>query len=430
MIANLLRSLMMIFVAATGVATAIADDKLSGSTIKVVQGGESHLPADKCRKMIVGPGVNQPDPFPGYNGMVGWSCPVRLHDGTMYITFSAGYWHGSPPTPLTDEYIRHLTKAGLPLDLEAPRGGRAMITVSKDNGMTWSQPKALIDTPYDDRHPSVRELSDGTLICSFYTFSGPLVGSREVDPSKGLRVGFIRSFDGGKTWEQQPRRLPPVFMSEALGNNAPVVKLADGSILQVTHAYPKLNREGKTVVGVFRSSDGGTTWEYLSRIEADHKLFEPAIGRLRNGTLIVVVGSDRGLISWSVDDGLTWTEPTPLFSKFHFFAPSLVTLSDGTLLCIFGARNKNGNLQATFSTDGGQTWIAPSQDHGFRIDQTYGYSESCLMPDDSVYLTYLDDGGHSRKGAENNAIWSLRLRVRDDRSGIELLPVHGQNIRQ
>ena len=45
--------------------------------------------------MIVGPGVNQPDPFPGYTGMVGWSCPVRLRNGTMFVTFSAGYWHGS-----------------------------------------------------------------------------------------------------------------------------------------------------------------------------------------------------------------------------------------------------------------------------------------------------------------------------------------------
>lgn len=426
MIAKFWISTMLMFLIATSLTTAHAENKLPEVTIKVVQGGESHLSADKCRKMIVGPGVNQPDPFPGYNGMVGWSCPVRLRDGTMYVTFSAGYWHGSPPTPLTEQYIQYLTKAGLPLDLEAPRGGQAMITISQNNGVTWSKPTTLIDTPYDDRHPSVRELSDGTLLCSFYTFPGPLVGSPKVDPSKGLRVGVIRSFDSGETWEQQPRRLPPVFMSESPGNNAPIVELADGSILQVTHAFPKLDRGGKAVVGVFRSSDSGTTWEYLSRIEADHGLFEPAIGLLKNGTLVVVVGSDRSMISWSLDDGRTWSKLVPLFSKFHFFSPSFTTLSDGTLLCIFGARNRNGHLQATFSTDGGRTWVAPSQEYGFRIDQTYGYSESCLMPDGSVYLTYLDDGGHSRKGAENNAIWSLRLRVRDDHSGIELLPVDNQ----
>ena len=65
--------------------------------VSVVDGGESDLPAEKCRKMIVGPGVNQPDPFPGYGGFVGWESPVRLRDGTMYVSFSAGYWHASPP---------------------------------------------------------------------------------------------------------------------------------------------------------------------------------------------------------------------------------------------------------------------------------------------------------------------------------------------
>ena len=73
--------------------------------VKVMPAGESHLLASKCRKMIVGPGVNQPDPFPGYAGFVGWECPVRLRDGTMYVTFNAGYWHGSAPTPLNDETI-------------------------------------------------------------------------------------------------------------------------------------------------------------------------------------------------------------------------------------------------------------------------------------------------------------------------------------
>ncbi|HUT30131.1 MAG TPA: hypothetical protein VMX13_10095 [Sedimentisphaerales bacterium] len=32
-------------------------------------------------------------------------------------------------------------------------------------------------------------------------------------------------------------------------------------------------------------------------------------------------------------------------------------------------------------------------------------------------------GGHSPRDAKNNMIWSVRLRVRSDRSGIELLPV-------
>ena len=41
---------------------------------------------------------------------------------------------------------------GLPADIVAPTGGRAMIIRSTDQGKTWSKPVTLIDTPDDDRH--------------------------------------------------------------------------------------------------------------------------------------------------------------------------------------------------------------------------------------------------------------------------------------
>ena len=78
---------------------AVGGEKPERPTVKVVEGGESHLPSAKCRKVIVGPELNQPDPFPGYTGFVGFETPVRLRNGTMYCTFNAGYWHASPPTP-------------------------------------------------------------------------------------------------------------------------------------------------------------------------------------------------------------------------------------------------------------------------------------------------------------------------------------------
>lgn len=69
-------------------------------TVKVVEGGGSRRSFADCRRMLVGPGVNQPDPHPGYAGFVGWQCPVRLRNGTWLVGFSTGYWHASPPTPL------------------------------------------------------------------------------------------------------------------------------------------------------------------------------------------------------------------------------------------------------------------------------------------------------------------------------------------
>ena len=379
------------------------------------------------RTCIVGPGINQPDPFSGYTGMVGWSCPVRLRDGTMYVSFSAGYWHGSPPTPnrYAEEYLQTMIKAGMPTDVDAPMGGRAMISKSMDNGVTWSKPHTLIDTPYDDRHPSIRELSDGTLLCTFYTYPGDLTGSRDLDASKGLRVGFIHSFDRGRTWEQTVHRLPPVYLSESPGHNAPVAELTDGSVLQVVHGWYEPHRQGRSVIGVFRSTDRGARWEFLSEIGADHPLCEPEIALLRDGRLMVIA-RDEGDVSWSADGGRTWTPPATF--GFRMYAPALCVMDDGTILCTFGSHAKPGGLRAIFSTDGGHTWIAPSNTNGFLVDRTYGYSQSCLMPGRTAYLTYLHSGGHKREDAENNRIWSVRVRVRDDRSGIDLLPVGGNAV--
>ena len=39
--------------------------------VKVVADGESAAKAADCRRMLVGPGVNQPDPHSGYTGFVG-----------------------------------------------------------------------------------------------------------------------------------------------------------------------------------------------------------------------------------------------------------------------------------------------------------------------------------------------------------------------
>lgn len=390
--------------------------------VKAMPAGESHLPANKCRKMIVGPSINQPDPFPGYAGFVGWECPVRLRDGTMYVTFNAGYWHGSAPTPLNGKTIGLLKQYGMRTDVEAPTGGRAMICKSTDGGVTWSRPETLLDTPCDDRHPAASQLSSGTLVCSLFTWPGREVPATVMDPSKGCRVGVIRSFDGGETWEQEPHRLPPVFTTEA--TDGPPLELPDGAVLLDAYGH-ELHPErpetelGRSVIAIFRSQDEGATWALLAKIVADHDQFEPSTARLHDGTLVVITRPE-GAITWSKDQGRTWTAPATF--GMRMVAPTLQVLPDGTLVCHYGCSN-HGGLRAMFSTDGGHTWIGAAENRGFLIDNTYGYSRSCLMHDGSLYLAYIATGGAHPKDAANNAIWSIRLKVRDDDSGIELLPV-------
>jgi hypothetical protein len=98
-------------------------------------------------------------------------------------------------------------------------------------------------------------------------------------------------------------------------------------------------------------------------------------------------------------------------------------LRDGTLVCLHGSYAPGwSGLRMIFSTDGGKTWIAPAKDHGFLIDHSYGYGKPMELPDGSLYIVYIATGGHTADNAKHNGIHCIRVRVRPDHSGIDLLP--------
>lgn len=379
-------------------------------SVKVVPDGESITRPDFCRGTLVGPGINQPDPFPGYTGFVGWESPALLHSGELLVGFNAGYWHFSPPTPYTakseaDGYIA----GGMPTNIDAPRGGRAMLIRSGDAGRTWSKPLTIADTPWDDRHPSLLELPSGVILCSF--FKGTF-GDYKTNKDVGFRSMVTRSHDGGYTWEEA-RPIPSPFLADE--TDGPMVLAKDGSVYMVI--------DGDTAtegwqIGVFRSTDEGNTWQLLSTVKADHDLYEPSIAELPDGKMVIVARAEGDLF-WSSDKGKTWTKPAKI--GMRLFAPSLIVLKDGTLFCLHGSYGAGG-LRATFSRDGGRTWIAPAADHGFLVDNSYGYGKGVQLSDGSIFITYLSSGGHTGQAAATNSVWSIRMRIRSDFSGIDLLP--------
>lgn len=382
--------------------------------------GESPTRAADCRKVLAGSGVNEPDPFPGYAGFVGWECPALLPDGELLVSFSAGYWHDSPPTPwlLSDEKRRLYRELGCPTDVDAPRGGRAMLIRSRDGGRTWSRPETLIDTAQDDRSPAICCLRDGTLVCSLFTSSSAPAAVQKERPDVATHTGILRSSDGGHTWGPL-QRLPESFVYDA--TDGPPLELSDGVLL--LPVYGSVLAEDTPRVwsqGIFRSQDNGATWALAGSISAPYELTESSIAELPDGRLVLVARS-LGVISWSHDRGAAWTPPVAF--GIGMVDPGLFVLRDGTLVCIYGsyAEGRRG-LRAILSRDGGETWVGAGETHGFLIDDTYGYARGVELPDGSVYIAYIKSGGHRAEDARTNAVLAVRMRVRDDGVGIELLP--------
>ncbi len=395
-----------------------AERRAQRPVVKVVAGGESKAKPEDCTTTLVGPGINQPEPFPGYSGFAGWVSPIRLKNGDVLVGFSAGYWHASPPTPLrySPKTIAGYSKIGMPNDVQAPRGGRAMIMRSTDGGKTWSRPVTMLDTPDDDRHPAFVQLADGTLVCSLFTYPGADAADHVGHPELAHRTAIIRSFDRGRTWENKIIRLPSPFLADE--TDGPMVLRKDGSVLLTANGSPKAGGPGQA--GVFVSHDRGATWNLLSTIKADHDLDEANAAQLLDGRL-VLVARPEGDISWSLDEGRTWTDPVTF--GIRLFAPSLYVLRDGTLVCLHGSYAPgHGGLRLIFSTDGGHTWVAPAKDHGFLVDKCYGYGKATELPDGSLLVIDQDTGGHSAANAKNMSLRCLRVRIRGDHSGIDLLP--------
>lgn len=417
---RLLASLVFIAAMLSGPQPGITSEAPRPPEVRIVSGGESSVPPADCHAVLVGPGVNAPDPFPGYGGFVGWESPVRLRNGDWLVGFNAGYWHASAPTPLrfSPKTLEEYHRLGLPRDIVAPTGGRALVMRSTDQGRTWSRPQTLIDTPADDRHPAFVELKDGTLLASFFTYSGePEGGDWARDPSLAVRVLFVRSFDGGRTWEKKPRLLKtPLLYDETDG---PLLRLGDDSVMvAINGREPGASTDAAAFL---RSTNRGRTWKLRGMVRAKgHDLQEVTVAELPDHRL-VMMARPEGDIAWSSDGGRTWTEPVTF--GMRMFAPSLYVLKDGTLVCLHGSYAPgHGGLRVIFSTDGGRSWIAPAKDHGFLVDQAYGYGKAMELSDGSFFVTYLATGGHRTGDAQSNSIRCLRFRVRADRSGIDLLP--------
>jgi hypothetical protein len=133
--------------------------------VKIVQNGESSNSRDVCRGIIVGPNINQPAPFPGYRGFVGWESPIRLKNGEWLVGFNTGYWHASAPTPLNYS----------PKMLD---GGQTWIAPALDHGF-------LVDNAYG--YGKAMELEDGSLFIVYIA-----TGGRRAEDARNNAIRAVR----------------------------------------------------------------------------------------------------------------------------------------------------------------------------------------------------------------------------------------------
>lgn len=312
---------------------------------------------------------------------------VRLANGDILVVFYAGDGHVTYPSDLY------------------PSAGRICMVRSTDNGKTWSTPQTIYDDVADNRDPHISQMSDGTVVLTFFntefgdvierenSSSTPIHYKSEHRERKSGGVWFLRSFDNGVTWEETAQRLNVGEYNHAC--SAPMRELPDG-----TWVYPAYHQGADEAWGtVFHSTDKGATWGEPVFIGHGSGIYLPAetdVINLKDGSMLAALrGSikheDLMHFSISKDGGKTWSPVQD--SGFQGHAPHFLRLSNDAIVMTYRAFRDDAEYSTGYtgfriSFDEGKTWQGP-----YLVDEFWGaYAATVELDDNTLLISYYEEG--------------------------------------
>ena len=249
---------------------------------------------------------------------------------------------------------------------------------SLDDGLTWSNPIALIRDGggfFNDKDAITADPIDADLVYA--------VWDRLVAGDNGGPAYFARSLDGGANWEPARPIYDPGPTSQTISNV--VVVLPTGTLVDMFVQIDFAGGTSSARIAVVRSFDKGVTWSAPITVSdlrsvgtSDPQTGNPVrdasiipqIAVAPNGDLHVVWQDSRFsagardaiAIAHSIDDGATWTAPARVSANIDVaaFDPAVHVRDDGVIGVTYYDFRSDTNA-ATLLTD---YWLARSADGG------------------------------------------------------------------
>ena len=183
--------------------------------------------------------------------------------------------------------------------------GRISMVRSLDSGRTWSPPRVIVDTPLDDRDPSLTVTRKGRLLLTYF--------ARDSDTGRSAGVFMLRSDDNGATWSP-PSRIQTRLTDVATSSK--IIETPDGDLLIPLYGSTDYVNSRVTIA---RSRDGGGTWPLVDEVEIagapGANFLEPALAVVGR-RMLVLMRTDRAdnsaFAAQSTDGGVTWSTPAPI----------------------------------------------------------------------------------------------------------------------
>jgi hypothetical protein len=224
-------------------------------------------------------------------------------------------------------------------------------------------------------------------------------------------VGFVRSSDGGTTWDT-PGFLPGMTFSA--GATSPFARVSDASVAyDAAHAtwlissIPLLPDTSVPTVLVNRSTDDGRTWStpvsipppasHSADLDKNWTVCDNVSARFRGHCYTELDNfgdGDRELMSTSVDGGSAWSVPIQTAGHDKGLGGQPVVQPSGTVLVPF--ESLDGKLAAFSSGDGGASWTRAVTIAAIRFHGVAGGLRTSPLPsaevaaDGTVYVAWED----------------------------------------
>ncbi len=310
---------------------------------------------------------------------------------------------------------------------------------SHDGGVTWSDPRIIIDTPLDDRDAGVVYLGNNRLLVSWFTHDTPgyfentdptwtkwhnMVSSdqkkaltnkwNQLDATQRIGQSYTAiSTDGGLTWSE-PSAVPVTAPhGPTLGNDGRTLMYIGALKNPKSCGFEDMKAYNLYVI---KSTDFGKSWKVEAELPFPYKstngsgekfIFgEPYILQLRDGSYIAAARGQWGYdndamrvyLAYS-DDGRNWTDFKEVEGLVGAPAHFCQTKS-GVLIMSYSYRVSPAGSRARLSYDGGKTW---SEEITLCVSATpnngdLGYPSTVELDDGTLITAY-----YQRVGSDSNA---------------------------
>jgi hypothetical protein len=302
---------------------------------------------------------------------------------------------------------------------------RNVLTISRDQGATWSSPEPVPDYGWTGTecagltmtrsgrvllnqwrfHWYPKRVAEQRPDAATLTWPDRLMGrvamSHELDQwapdPAGLAAQFPWARGGGETWIHlsddagetfaHSVRLDIGSYSGGYGMRG-AVELPDGDLILPLSDVPHYRR-----IFVLRSSDAGESWSAPIPVAElpGHEFEEPAPLVLASGRVLLMLRDNGSRILHEVhsdDGGRTWSAPRA--TGIADYPAHLIALDDGRIAAVTGCRRPPYGITVYLSSDQGATWDLenPVWVRQGLPNKDLGYPTATLRRDGSLYVAY------------------------------------------